>query len=141
MVKRPGRGGRSLALLLLAACASPEDPARTRPDTAAPAIVEDAIPTIYAEHEVDVSARPLEPLRPRYPAGLREFGVEGSVEARVIVWPDGSVSGRELIASDHPEFTRAVRAALDDARFAPGLLRGKPVASTVTLKLHFRLER
>ncbi len=106
-----------------------------------PAVVEDAVPTVYAEQEVDVPARPLEPIRPRYPARLRELGVEGSVEARVIVWPDGSISGRELIASDHPEFTQAVRAALDRARFAPGLLRGKPVASTVTLKLHFRLSR
>ena len=127
--------------MCFAACASPEPPAPAPVDAVVPAVAEDAVPTVYAEQEVDVAARPLEPIRPRYPARLREFGVEGSVEALVIVWPDGSVSGRELIASDHPEFTKAVRAALDEARFAPGLLRGKPVASTVTLKLHFRLSR
>ena len=131
-----------LALLCFAACASPEPPIPPPVDAVAPAVAEeDAVPTVYAEQEVDVAARPLEPIRPRYPARMRDFGVEGSVEARVIVWPDGSVSGRELIGSDHPEFTRAVQAALDEARFAPGLLRGKPVASTVTLKLHFRLSR
>ena len=86
-------------------------------------------------------ARPLAPLEPRYPARLRELGVEGTVEARVVVWPDGTIGGRELIASDHPEFTEAVRAALDEARFAPGRLRGEPVASAVTLRLHFRLQR
>ncbi|MGI9431060.1 MAG: energy transducer TonB, partial [Myxococcota bacterium] len=107
---------------------------------AAPAPIEDAVPTVYDENEVDVPARPLEPLRPRYPAGLRELGVEGSVKARVIVWPDGSVSGRELIESDHPEFTRAVRAALDEAYFSPGVFRGQPVASIVTLTLNFRLQ-
>ena len=105
-------------------------------------LAEDAVPSVYAEGEVDVPARPLEPLRPAYPARLRELGVEGSVEARVIVfWPDGSISGRELLASDHPEFTEAVREVLDEARFAPGLRRGQPVASTVTLRLHFRLDR
>ncbi len=67
--------------------------------------------------------------------------MEGRVEARVVVWPDGSVRGRELIASDHPEFTKAVRAELERARFAPGLRHGKPVASSVTLVLHFRLDR
>lgn len=108
---------------------------------AARAPVQDGGFPVYDERDVDVAARPLEPLRPRYPSTLRELGVEGSVEARVVVWPDGKVSGRQLIASDHPEFTEAVRVALAEARFAPGLLRGKPVASTVTLKLNFRLER
>jgi TonB family protein len=125
---------------VLASCAS-QTPPLEPVDVAAPPKAVDAVPQVYAEQEVDVVARPLAPLRPRYPARLRELGVEGSVEARVIVWPDGSVSGRELVASDHPEFTDSVREALVGARFSPGLYRGEPVASVVTLRLHFRLDR
>lgn len=128
-------------MLLLATCSSPTSPNAIPPATTAPSAAEDGVPHVYGEDEVDVPARPLEPIRPAYPTRLREFGVEGSVTARVIVWADGSVHGGELLASDHPEFTRAVREALSGARFAPGLRRGQPVTSTVTLELHFRLAR
>jgi TonB family protein len=130
---------RLAPLLLLAACAQPAPV----PGSAAapPPAHEDAGPIVYSEQEVDVPARPLEPIRPVYPPRLRELGVEGSVEARVVVWPDGSLQGATLVASDHPEFTESVRLALAEARFAPGLRRGQPVASSVTLRLHFRLER
>jgi TonB family protein len=139
--RAPGRGAAALLapLWILAACAQPA-PA---PEPAAAPVEahEDAAPFVFAEEELDVPARPLEPIRPVYPPRLRELGVEGSVEARVVVWPDGSLQGATLVASDHPEFTESVRAALAEARFAPGLRRGEPVASSVTLRLHFRLER
>lgn len=127
--------------MLLVACTSPELPGVAAPTPGAQAVFEDAVPQVYAEEEVDVPARPLEPIRPDYPVRLRELGVEGSVEARVTVWPDGSVRGARLLASSRPEFTDAVRQALDGARFAPGLRRGQPVASTVTLEVHFELSR
>lgn len=124
----------ALACLPLAACASPRPPPEPAPQR-------DASPFVYAEPDVDVPARPLEPIRPDYPLRLRERGIEGRVEARVLVWPDGSVHGATLVRSDHPEFTAAAREAIAVARFAPGLKAGQPVASSVTLVLHFRLER
>jgi TonB family protein len=65
--------------------------------------------------------------------------MEGEVEARVIVLCDGSVGGARLVESTHDDFTVAVRDALRKARFHPALLRGKAVASWVTVLLHFRL--
>jgi protein TonB len=140
LLEFPARGlGLALAAVLLAACAS-QPAASPAPHDVAASPARDAMAQVYAEQDVDVPARPLEPLQPRYPERLRQLGVEGRVEAKVVVWPDGSLRGRELIASDHPEFTRAVQTALDEARFVPALRGGQPVASTVTLRLHFRLD-
>jgi TonB family protein len=101
---------------------------------------EDAGPTFYQEHEVDVPARPVDPIQPPYPPRLRALGLEGEVEARVMVLSDGSVGGAQLVESTHDDFTIALREALREARFHPARRRGKPVSSWVTVRLRFRLE-
>lgn len=68
------------------------------------------------------------------------MGLEGEVEARVIVLADGSVGGAQLVSSSDEAFTAAVREALRDARFLPAQRGGHAVASWVTLQLRFRLE-
>jgi TonB family protein len=102
---------------------------------------EDAGPPVYQEHEVDVPARPVDPLRPVYPPRLQALGLEGEVEARVIVLSDGSVGGGQLVKSTHEDFAVSVREALRKARFHPARRRGRPVSSWVTVRLHFRLEK
>jgi protein TonB len=87
-----------------------------------------------------VPARPVDPIRPAYPAQLRALGVEGDVEARVVVLADGTVGGAKLSRSTDPAFTEAVREALAHARFHPARRAGRPVASWVTVKLRFRLD-
>lgn len=108
-------------------------------DRTASLLSEDAGPTYYEEHEVDVPARPVAPIRPEYPPKLRALGMEGEVEARVVVLCDGSLGGARLVESSHDDFTIAVRDALREARFHPALLRGETVSSWLTLRLHFRL--
>lgn len=68
------------------------------------------------------------------------MGLEGDVEAHVVVLADGSVGDAQLVASSDEAFTIAVREALKDARFHPAARGGHPVASWVTLRLRFRLE-
>jgi TonB family protein len=82
----------------------------------------------------------VDPIRPAYPPRLRALGLEGDVEARVMVRSDGSVGGAQLVESSHDDFTAALREALSEARFHPARLRGKPVSSWVTVRLRFRLE-
>jgi protein TonB len=126
----------ALLLVALGACA----PA---PTPVAPAVETpkgDAIPGFLAEEEVDVAARPVEPIEPVYPAELRALGIEGEVRARVGVRADGTVGRAELVASSHAAFTEAARAALRTARFHPALRGGHPVASWVDVRLRFRLE-
>jgi protein TonB len=100
---------------------------------------EDAVPYLL-EHEVDVPARPVDPIEGDYPPELRALGVQGEVEARVAVLPDGSVAGARLVASTHELFTAAAREAIGRARFHPALRDGRPVASWVVVRLRFRLE-
>lgn len=101
---------------------------------------EDAGPTYFEEHEVEIPARPVNPIRPPYPPRLLALGLEGDVEARVIVLSNGSVAGGRLVESTHADFAAAVREALRETRFHPAVRRGKPVSSWVTVRLHFRVE-
>jgi len=128
------------ALAVPIGCAWAKAPSRSDEAPLSRPAREDAGPFIYQEHEVDVPARPVDPLEPAYPPRLRALGLEGEVEVRVIVLSDGSVDGARLVESTHDDFTVAVREALREARFHPALRRGKPVSSWVTLRLRFRLE-
>jgi TonB family protein len=100
----------------------------------------DATVHVYEESEVDVIARPLAPIQPRYPKELLNRRVEGAVVARIVVWADGTVGPGELVSSSDEAFTTSAREALRRARFEPGRLDDRPVASRVTVKLSFRVE-
>ena len=127
-------------LAILSGCAWETAASRSDEDPLSRPGREDAGPFYYQEHEVDVPARPVDPIRPVYPPRLRGLGLEGEVEARVMVRSDGSVDGAQLVESTHDDFTVSVREALREARFHPARLRGKPVSSWVTVRLRFRLE-
>jgi TonB family protein len=127
-------------LAILSGCAWGTDASRADADPLSRPEREDAGPFYYQEHEIDVPARPVNPIRPAYPTRLRALGFEGEVEARVMVRSDGSVDGAQLVESSHDDFTVSVREALRQARFHPARLRGKPVSSWMTVRLHFRLE-
>ncbi len=101
---------------------------------------EDALPRTFAEDEVDFPAHPLEPIEPVYPPDLWAMGVEGQVEARVVVLADGSTAGTRILSSSHEAFSVAVRDSLRDAPFHPAQRAGLHVPSWVTLRLLFRLE-
>ena len=122
------------------ACASPPPRTEAAADAASPGVQEDAGPRTFSDEEVDLPARPLAPIEPAYPPQLRAMGLEGEVEARVVVLADGSVGGAQLVSSSDEAFTAAVRESLKDARFHPAERAGHSVASWVTLRLRFRLE-
>jgi len=121
------------------ACAAPRQAdslarvprASSRPD--------DASPAYYAPDEVDAVARLVTPIAPPYPPSMRARRREGDVVAKVLVRADGSVAGAELIEASDAAFTDAARAQIREARFAPALRGGAPVASWVIVRVRFRL--
>jgi TonB family protein len=129
-----------VALALLAGCQGVPTRSGTRESPVSSAPREDGGPAYFEEHEVEIPARPVNPIQPPYPPRLRALGLEGDVEARVIVLSNGSVGGGRLVESTHSDFAAAVREALRETRFHPAVRRGKPVSSWVTVKLHFRVE-
>ena len=113
-------------------------------DLASPFFGDGGAPTqegIASELSVDVPIRELEVRTPRYPAALHARGTSGVVIAEFVVDSTGRVDLGSFRAIDSPDplFTEAVRAALRDARFTPGMVRGRPVRTMARRSYRFEL--
>jgi TonB family protein len=80
---------------------------------------------------------------PRYPAGLREAGIEGRVVMRFVVDTLGRAELDELqiVEAPHPQFVESVRAALARYRFTVGEVAGRKVRTRVQMPFEFMLVR
>lgn len=87
------------------------------------------------------SPRLLKEVKPLYTAEAMRAKVQGVVQLRCVVLPDGSVGRVEVLKSLDSVFgldQEAIRAARQ-WRFAPGMRQGEPVAVRVVLELSFTL--
>jgi TonB family protein len=100
----------------------------------------DAVPRIHEPHELDFLPVPLEPISVAYPARSRRLGLEGDVDCRVVVRPDGRVGSLRVASATSPEFESAALEALRLTRFRPAVLRGRPVAAYYEVRVRFRLD-
>lgn len=100
-------------------------------------------PGIRDEREVDRQPRLVagQPIEPRYPAALRESGVQGSVLVRFVVDTVGRVDlgSLQIIQSPHPLFAAAVQEVLAHCLFVPGEAGGRRVSTRVQIPFEFRL--
>lgn len=82
-------------------------------------------------------------LEPRYPAPLRDAGVQGRVVVQFVVDTLGraELDGLQVMETPHPLFVESVRAALERYRFAPGESAGHRVRTRVQLPFDFTLKR
>ncbi len=78
-------------------------------------------------------------VRPVYPEIAREARVQGTVIVEARIEPDGTVSDARILRSI-PLLDQAALDAVEQWRFRPTLLDGKPVPVIVTLTVNFRLE-
>jgi TonB family protein len=79
-------------------------------------------------------------VKPVYPASMRDAGKEGVVPIQAFIAEDGSVtSARVLTAQVHPDFARAALEAVQQWRFQPTLLNGKPVEVVMNVSVTFSL--
>ena len=81
-------------------------------------------------------------LRPDYPLGLRQAGVQGMVRVEYVVGSNGRIDPRSLrvLSSTHPGFVLTTFQALREARFRPAQRDGQPVAVTVQQSIRFTLQ-
>ena len=80
-------------------------------------------------------------VRPVYPTSMREAGREGRVPLEAIIGRDGTVlSVRVATAQVHPDFAQAAIDAVQQWRFTPTMLNGKPVEVVMTVAVEFQLE-
>jgi TonB family protein len=122
----------ALAVLILSSCvplpplALAADPA---PSAAANALVVDG-PALLHEWTP-----------PPYPDAAREAKKEGRVRVNLVVDEHGAVVEAEVAEASDPVFVDAALAAVRTWKFKPALDEGKPVASGVTMPVHFRLSQ
>ncbi len=78
----------------------------------------------------------------RYPDEAIEKQIEGKVIVKFIIGTDGQVSNPEILRSVSPELdAEAKRVVMEFPRFSPMKLNGKPVNSSYTLPVSFRLTK
>lgn len=98
---------------------------------------------VFEMSEVSERPRPLNPhalaraLERHYPTRLRDSGQEGTVQARMRVNPDGSVSHVRITRASHHAFAVPTVEVLRMLRFEPARLNGRPVAVWVELPIHW----
>lgn len=92
---------------------------------------------VRVEAQIDARSQ----LQPPYPASEERAEVEGSVTVRLVIGADGRVKSVEKVRSASDSFFRSTeRHALKHWRFKPATLDGRPVESTKTMTVHFRLQ-
>lgn len=85
--------------------------------------------------------RPLERMRPAYPALAREHGEEGTVLLGVRIGTDGRVREVRLLRSSGSlVLDAAASRAAEQWRFQPAQSEGRPVEAWLNVPVPFRLE-
>ncbi|HEY0116760.1 MAG TPA: TonB family protein [Allosphingosinicella sp.] len=80
-------------------------------------------------------------MQPPYPPSEQRQEREGQVRVRVTIGPDGRVIAADKVSATSDDFWRVTqRQALSRWRFRPATLDGRPVQSSKTLTVHFRLD-
>jgi protein TonB len=97
----------------------------------------------YDGSMVDKPVVPLSGQPPRYPAMLKDAGVEGRVDVRFVVDTLGRVerASVQVIDATHALFVESVRAALLRQRFSPAEVGGTRVRQLVTQPFLFTIQR
>jgi len=92
----------------------------------------------------DLDQPPREAVRtaPIYPYRARQRNIEGWVKVKLLVKIDGSVASVEILeAQPAGLFESAVKKAVPQWKFQPGILAGEPVPAWVVTTVRFELRR
>lgn len=76
-------------------------------------------------------------VEPDYPLSLASRGEQGNVALQALVHADGTVSDITVLSSEHEELTRSAISAVEQWRYAPALLDGKPIDLYYTIVVRF----
>ncbi len=88
----------------------------------------------------DVQPKLIERVNPQYPLEMKQQGITGAVTVEYVIEKDGSVTDIKIVKSTDPRFSKEVVAAVSQWRFAPGMKKGRPMASRRQQTISFTLE-
>ena len=89
-----------------------------------------------AQSPDDASYYPDNMVRPRYPKAALRSGIEGKVELRAVIAPDGK-SKDLAVLSGASEFSQNAIVAIRKWRFHPEVRQGRPVETTYRIHVRF----
>jgi len=96
---------------------------------------------VFESYELDQAPTPIVRVPPLYPYAAREKGIEGEVQIRMLVNPDGSVGQVQIMDARPPGiFEDAVKRTIPMWRFNAGKIDGRPVTAWVVTTVHFNLD-
>jgi protein TonB len=90
---------------------------------------------IYTEQTVDEKPVAIDSPKPIYPSFARDNGITGSVIARILVQPDGTVARVEVRGARL--FLQTTQEMLYRWRFRPARVQGKPVSVWIEVPVNF----
>jgi len=79
-------------------------------------------------------------VRPAYPQGAKDAGLQGSVVMRAAISKDGSVGELTVMGGADPLLAAEAENAVRQWRYQPTLLNGQPVEVLTTIEVDFRLK-
>jgi protein TonB len=96
---------------------------------------------VFESYELDQAPSAVVRVPPLYPYAAREKGIEGAVQVRMLVNPDGSVGQVQILdARPRGVFEDAVKRTVPLWRFSAGKIDGRPVTAWVVTTVHFNLD-
>lgn len=78
---------------------------------------------------------------PRYPAALREQGIQGQALIEFVVDNNGAVRDASVVRFTEEAFAEAALAAVSKWQFRPGEKNGEPVATKMQVPIVFALNQ
>lgn len=97
--------------------------------------------SMYQPRTGDGDVTPLVVVEPQWPREALLNGIEGWVEVRFTIGPDGRVSNARVVASEpRRTFDRSALRAIERWRFRPRVVDGRPVEREATQIIEFRLD-
>ncbi len=98
-------------------------------------------PADYIEYEQDPKPLNLDEMKAiiGYPSYAKESEIQGRVVIRVLVSEEGKYLKHVLLISAHKTLTDGIASKIDQFRFSPGIVDGKPVKAWLTIPFEFKL--
>lgn len=89
----------------------------------------------------DYAPRPVDRVRPVYPAKYRDVGMEGEAKIEIIVDSEGVVRDPKIVYATQIEFGDAALAAVANWKFLPGIKGGRKVNTKLVIPIFFALRK
>ena len=135
---RAGIAAAVATLLVALACETPT-PAAVEIDHDLGTVT--TVSSVYGEADVDTRPERLSGPLPRYPATLRQAGVEGTVMIEFVITPDGTVdsSSVAVVQSTNRAFEGPAKDVISRSIYSPGEVNGAPVSTLVSQQIGFSI--